>query len=353
MNFLSDLFDRVKASPDQFFQVSTITLFTISSLIAIGHAIVSSFPVVPLLVAGLCVIVLAVMWTKTVVPAMLAILIVGTVVAPREYLTAIAHMISRTETPIEDYAALIAGETAEPRTADVTQDLVKTLEDAGLVLTREVEKEVSIILSERELADVWSRVDRHNATIPLDWVISGEIASQTRRYSSNEFFVEDMNLLRSEGLVSFPGTRFQDAVATEMGRQVAAFNLRDRVLLADDSSSLALVDEMPVTIPPRGEMLIIGVPSDSRHAFSSDGTAVWHRFSVQNSGTISIDVRSEESDPVIQLYDRGGSLLASDDDSGEDLGSLITLDLDPGEYFLRVREFYGRLGDYEVEVKSS
>lgn len=50
------------------------------------------------------------------------------------------------------------------------------------------------------------------------------------------------------------------------------------------------------------------------------------------------------------LYDRDGTPIASDDDSGESLNFQIVRALDAGTYYLEVREFSGAAGSYSLEL---
>ena len=214
--------------PESVLQIGAGVLLSISVFVALGTAIFgSSLPVVPLLVAGLSVILLSLVWSRHAVPTTLAILIIGTMVAPREYLTSIAHMITRTETPIGDYADWV-GREKTPSTDDIVKEVLKILTDEGVSVTPEIKEQVSRLLSERELADLWDRVLIEGALVPLEAVIDGEIESLSDSLRSVSYFEEDMNFLRREGLITFGSQRYEEAIATDIGRQIVDYSRSPR-----------------------------------------------------------------------------------------------------------------------------
>jgi hypothetical protein len=70
--------------------------------------------------------------------------------------------------------------------------------------------------------------------------------------------------------------------------------------------------------------------------------------------TTHVEVRTVPQglwDPYLYLFDAQGTVIASDDDSGEGLASLITITLDAGTYYLGAAAFSGLTGTQRVQLR--
>lgn len=98
------------------------------------------------------------------------------------------------------------------------------------------------------------------------------------------------------------------------------------------------VPVIPVGLASRVDAVLGGSPS----LFSLD---------VPASMALQVAVDSYgECDPVMEIMRLNGSVVASDDDSGEGRGALVRRVFDPGKYLVRVRAFQGRGGRIGVAV---
>jgi hypothetical protein len=100
----------------------------------------------------------------------------------------------------------------------------------------------------------------------------------------------------------------------------------------------------------------ITIPYTGRHAIESEGDRDFFRFTLAERTPLTIEVAAKQIgsglDSYLCLYDRNGSQIACDDDSGPDTDSLIELTLDPGTYYIEVRPYSGT-GAYELRVRPS
>ena len=49
-------------------------------------------------------------------------------------------------------------------------------------------------------------------------------------------------------------------------------------------------------------------------------------------------------DTFLTIYDGQGNILEEDDDSGEGLNTLISINLNPGTIYVKAKEYYGQIG---------
>jgi hypothetical protein len=196
---------------------------------------------VPLLLGGLAAIILMVVRRENAAVAFLAVLIVGVLVAPRDYLLRIAHMVARPTASFEDYAKRYEGEAADPAaiTKIVTERVAEALRQQGVQVDANVRKAIGDVVTDTEADRIISRVIREGAEYPLRQIRLGGDAHRelVRSYGSEPHFQEDMAFLRSERLVDFPGTAYDDAKLTSLGEQIARRLSRNESTFSTSSSS--------------------------------------------------------------------------------------------------------------------
>ena len=287
---------------------------------------------IPLLLVGLAVISLGIVLNKGGASVVLGILIVGILVAPRDYLLRIAHMISRPDAPFEEYARRYEGERAATASPDeLVNRVLTTLEGRGVELNPATRKAIDRVLTQEELSRLASRAVSEEADFPLREIMAGgsRLRSLIRDFGHEEFFREDMEFLRREGLVEFEGTDYASAQATDLGRRVAGFTGPAGGIEPFDVTGFdpgAVQDD---------EWEELGVPS--RGTFYLDAATKWFRFRVQEDATYAIDVRSVEGDPVIALFGPNGFTPRGENDDFDGLNSRLERTLEVGRYFLGVR----------------
>lgn len=80
------------------------------------------------------------------------------------------------------------------------------------------------------------------------------------------------------------------------------------------------------------------------------GDVIYYKFEVTESSSITIGT-VWNTDTFGSLYDENGNLIIQDDDSGEDKNFVITWNLDPGTYYIAVRDYYSDLtGPYTISL---
>ncbi|MDF1588136.1 MAG: retention module-containing protein [Gammaproteobacteria bacterium] len=109
----------------------------------------------------------------------------------------------------------------------------------------------------------------------------------------------------------------------------------------DVSVTASYVEELPF------EIVLGGIPSTSisLNLDNGDNSVGYIYFTVGSDANVSIAANGSGVDPQIHLFADDGSLdlanlLASNDDSGPGLNSLINADLSAGDYVLAVSDFY-------------
>jgi len=83
----------------------------------------------------------------------------------------------------------------------------------------------------------------------------------------------------------------------------------------------------------------IEIGASQEHTFHSKDDVDWFIFQVPQAGRITINTRginSNRLDTYIELFDNNLNLIAEDDDGGNGLSSLLSLNLDRGTYYLKV-----------------
>ena len=84
--------------------------------------------------------------------------------------------------------------------------------------------------------------------------------------------------------------------------------------------------------------------------FRSDSETRWFVYEVTRAVTLTVQTRGN-IDTVMYLYDRNGNLIAEDDDSGEDYNARISQRLNPGTYFIEIKEYWGELGRFTLHTE--
>ena len=91
--------------------------------------------------------------------------------------------------------------------------------------------------------------------------------------------------------------------------------------------------------PSSAKMIDIG--SSQQHTFHSENDVDWVKFQVTDRGRYTIRARggnsSSRPDTYIELYDSDMDSIGEDDDGGENLDSKLSLNLNTGLYYLKIR----------------
>ena len=130
-------------------------------------------------------------------------------------------------------------------------------------------------------------------------------------------------------------------------------SILESILLSVDVGSADLGSSVPTSQGfDSAEPITIG--QVERHSFRPDGQVGWYRVSIDDALPYRIDVTSVDGDPIITLgsFDDQFEELASDDDGGSRTDARIDIDLEPGVYYLSVRNFTGGEGNFSLVVRS-
>ena len=321
-------------------------LLVLSSLAAICSWIFGSDNIeAPLLLAGVSVIALGVILTKAPSAVMLATLIVGYLVVPEDYLLRIAHMVTGSTAKLEDYTR----QSEESNPDEFVNALLKAVEpgqSSSLASTR-------TRLSEALGSEMARRVRREGATTPLRQIVRGDSESLFREFGLTEFFVDDMEFLRSQGLVTFFRREFDTAEPTSLGIQVAEILEEGDFGVLDDSLRLSGSERLDMfqVVPTDRIATLEEISFGDNGPFTFELTrASWHRLNVPVTRRYEINIESFSGDPLAGLYDGHGNLLDQNDDGGSGLDSRLAVRLERGEYLLGIVNLWSEVVEYSIKL---
>ena len=84
--------------------------------------------------------------------------------------------------------------------------------------------------------------------------------------------------------------------------------------------------------------------------FTSATDIDWYKFTVPSGGRRTLIYTESDKDTIVELTDRQGNQIASDDDGGEGLNGRIDKMLAQGEYFINIKEYNKATGDYSLHI---
>ena len=173
-------------------------------------------------------------------------------------------------------------------------------------------------------------------------------------WEDTDYFQEDMRILRSEGLVDFPGTNYLVAQITSRGQDVLDLIRADDFLI--EPLPPALVSER---IDFDNDPPVIAAGGQTRDELTDLRSVHWYRLEMSESGRFIIETRSDglgdDTDTELALFQRESdtnNLLVENDDGGQGRYSRIVTDsLSAQEdYLIRVTGWLGDTGGYELRV---
>ncbi len=113
-------------------------------------------------------------------------------------------------------------------------------------------------------------------------------------------------------------------------------------------------DDFSADVNTTGVLLTDG--SIATGTLEVNGDDDWFELTITESQTLVVNLTGDSlSDPFLRLYDATGTeLLASNDDANGSLDSQITLDFNPGTFFVSARGFNdSRTGTYELTAEAA
>jgi hypothetical protein len=145
-------------------------------------------------------------------------------------------------------------------------------------------------------------------------------------------------------LYAFPDTWTQNMGATQENETLS--NL--------DELFIKSAKMYPGRTTPEDKAVSLQVCTATAADISTAGEEDLYRFIVENSG-VHIVQTSGSTDAVLTLFgpDSTTDRIAEDDDGGEGTNARISVALQPGTYFARVRHYDpGRTGKYRIQVSA-
>jgi hypothetical protein len=99
-------------------------------------------------------------------------------------------------------------------------------------------------------------------------------------------------------------------------------------------------------------------PSEPNHAGNGGGHSIWYRWTAPTSGTVIISTDGSGLDTLLAVYTgttlNNLSVVASDDDAGEGVNSLVTFSATAGTtYWIAVDGFSGAIGNVALNINPS
>lgn len=312
--------------------------------------------------------------------------LIGALVVPSKDLVRYALIAFGSE---ENYESFFSGSSPSAdwagRSTDVAGNILLEMKRRGVVvadqdkfirdlIVKELQKERIISLSEL--------VAFRGALLTLR-TLNDDPNGLSFRYGTSDSFVDDLNFLRSEGLIEYGYDDLRSARVTNLGRAVLLIS-RDsgiedvarEIITSRTSSSSSRLSGISLSdllsdiernntqesaacppdinaIPDRYSELIR--PSGVLVRLSYDQTYIRMVIGVELSLSVTLDRMDAENsvDPVLTIYSVSEnsecSLLIQDDDSGGNLNSKIDFNFDSGVYIIEVASI-GSSGDAILKV---
>jgi len=173
---------------------------------------------VPLLLFGVAAIILLVLVCQTGIALGVSVLIIGTVVAPEDFLIKIAHIMRSQPGAIEPY---LKGYESKPnaRPEDVAARIAEKITQGSAGLGEKDKERIENILGEAEK----ERLTARSPDYPLREIAKGGAARDRliRDYGDKDFFRRDLEQLQRDHLVICRPSDPTDCAATDLGKEIA------------------------------------------------------------------------------------------------------------------------------------
>lgn len=337
---------KIFVNPVALLQLVAILIILVSAVSCMVGWIIVIDVTLPKLLLGLGIVLWVISKAEGGIVLTLSILLVGTVVAEDRLLLAAAALLSG-----EAEAALNIYEQRRSITADslaLTPAASSQTVLAGLPGVSEVSADqVSKIIDRARVVDTANQIIDYSA--PLDSLYTGgrewrEFASEYQEY---EAFQEDMRGLRNAGVAVFEGENYASAQITQLGIQVYQYQ-----------QELLAVEDVPLeggATTEKGALVLDGIrlqgdllPNET-HVYS---LAILEAGAYVIETDLPLDSSVPSADTYIDLVDQSGNFVDSNDDKIQgDRMSRIYITLEPGNYSIRVTDFFGNLGAYLISAR--
>jgi Astacin (Peptidase family M12A) len=164
-----------------------------------------------------------------------------------------------------------------------------------------------------------------------------------RKYSADQIHGTEFDA-DSIMLYAFPDAWTQNMGATHENEQLSEL----------DKMFVRSAEMYPGKATPQDNAVTLPVASATTAEIAAAGEEDLYQFSMEKAGMCLIRT-SGSTDVVLSLFGPGdpAQLIAENDDGGEGTNSLISVFLEPGAYFARVRHYSAfRTGEYRIQVSA-
>jgi hypothetical protein len=299
---------------------------------------------IPPMLISLSAIVFAAYHQRNTFITIIAVLIIGVMIASPGYLTSILHILKGSEYDPASFAQLVNRRSSDVDMAGtVSGTIERTLTRTGTGQSAKIEGHLTdTVLSQIILAQGMDLI--------LNEIAKGSEAAANlyAEYGQDPVYRQYMEFLHHEGLIEFPNTSYGLASLTERGEGVTRSLDRMTSGSAEDIN-IALAN------PPRpADMPAISLGEHITGEFPADGTAKWYSFTVEAAGDFNIELLSQFGDPVMAIYGPDELVRLSEiDDSDLDMNVRHRDLFTAGEYYFAIYEWFGDPADFTFEISEA
>ena len=305
---------------------------------------------VVLLVFGVLAILIVILRTENALAITMAVLIIGTVVAGERFLISVTALLGRTSEEGRKFVGDLYRNQGSQSRSSVDEEAL-----ARLIIERIQQSEkpagtelvVADVIRQARVQQLADRVRDESASTPLLRLANDSWPDFLNAFRHNPSFRDDMNVLRDLELITFTGLNFENTTFTDLGRQVMdALNKSsfDRTVFAE-----RLESDGPIETISDARFRKITPGTSFVDVVFLDKSDKWFKFAVARRGKFKITTEISDKnlplDTTLTLYDSEKSIIAENDDNAEDLFSEIIMNLDEGDYFIRVSSLDGLAGE--------
>ncbi len=296
---------------------------------------------IPPMLISLSAIVFAAYHQRNTFITIIAVLIIGVMIASPGYLTSILHILKGSQYDPRSFAELVNRRSGDVQSAGTVSGAIeRTLTRTGNGQSSKIEGHLTdSVLSQIIMAQ--------GMDLLLHEVAQGPDAAANLfdEYGADPVYRQYMDFLKHEGLIDYPGERFAMATLTERGGSV--------VHSLERMGSGQVTDvNLALANPPRpADMPAMTLGQHITGEFPEDGTAMWYKLEIESAGDYTIELLSQSGDPVLAIYGPDELVMHEEiDDSDLDMNVRHRAFYSPGAYFFAIYEWFGDPTDFTFEV---
>jgi hypothetical protein len=309
-----------------------------------------------LALAGTVIILALLSRSASAIILVIGFLIIGALVVPTNDLIRFALIATGSEESYRDIVfapARFSGRKSQlDRSEDMARKIYQDLRQDGIVCDlphtppNAVISEIQEILRREEELQAFENVLQRGSLELLLALADSEDDANDRivyLYGQDERFIDNIEFLRQEGMVSFIYDDYNTIEILPSGKALA-----DRVLLSREPTQPEAPTRAARPIPASSQITSLSV--DTPAAYPVSGAESWFTFDITREGIYEISATQDMADPVLTLLEADGQEIASNDDSAGGLNSLISLTLVRGTYYVILEDLRSSMEPITVQV---